>query len=66
MKGSHMDAGAQHSCLAWFMAFLHGRKQWASQEMIALTKHVQDTYLAIIVAPFILIVLKMSEGQFVL
>lgn len=66
MTGSHMDTGAQHSCLVWFMAFLHGRKEWASQEMIALTKHVQDTYLAIIVAPFILIMLKMSEGQFVL
>ena len=34
-----------------FMVFLHGRKEWASQELIALTKHVQDTYLAVIVAP---------------
>ena len=33
------------------MVFLHGRKEWASQELIALTKHVQDTYLAVIVAP---------------
>ena len=38
-----MDAGV-YGVPSW-------QEEWASQELIALTKHVQDTYLAVIVAP---------------